>query len=75
MSRIKVPKKPDERREWIKYQLRVVGSSLSGISAELKVSRQAVSSALTMPYPKMEKAIARKLGVPPEKLWPERYAA
>jgi len=75
MSRTIIPKKTDRRREWIKYQLRLADSSLSQIACELKVSRQAVSSALSIPYPRMERAISNKLGLKPEDIWPERYAA
>lgn len=51
------------------------GTSLARIAGELNVSRQAVSKTRHTPYPKMERAIACKLGVDPDKLWPERYAA
>lgn len=32
-----------------------------------------VSAALGSPYPKAEKAIAGALGIPVQKLWPDRY--
>ena len=61
------------RKEWIKFQLRVRGSSLSALARELGVSRHAPRLALVKPYPKMERAIADKLGLKPMELWPERY--
>lgn len=60
---------------WIKGMLELKKSSFAKIARELGVSRQAVRQALDVPYPKMERAIAAKLGLSPEKLWPERYAA
>ena len=68
-----IPKDSAHRREWIKYQLRLKGISLSAIARELGVSRHAPRIALVTPYPRMERAIAAKIGVPPEALWPERY--
>lgn len=68
-----VPADPDQRLEWIKYQLRLRGSSLSAVAREQDVTRQAARTALVRPYPRMERAIAATLGVGPELLWPERY--
>lgn len=75
MNTLNIPKKPTERWEWIKYQLRLKGSSLSAIAREQKVSRNAVHNVARVPYPRMERAIANKLGVSPIKLWPERWNA
>lgn len=75
MTATKPPKKPVERRVWIKAQLELRKSSFADIARELGVSRQTVRKALDMSYPKMERAIAVKLGLPPEVIWPERYAA
>ena len=73
MTTMIVPLDQDQRREWIKYQLRVRGSSLSAIARELGVSRHAPRLALVRPYPRMEQAIADKLDMEPLQLWPERY--
>lgn len=62
-----------QRREWIKYQLRLKDSSMAKIARRLGVSRQAVTNALVSPYPRMERAIAYELGTTPDQLWPERY--
>jgi Ner family transcriptional regulator len=73
MTDMLVPLDDRARREWIKYQLRVRGSSLSALARELGVSRHATRLALDKPYPRMERAIAAKLGLQPKQLWPERY--
>lgn len=69
-----IPADPVQRNEWIKYQLRLRGSSLSKLARRLGVTRQAVRNALSSPYPKMERAIAAELELRPEDIWPERYA-
>lgn len=62
-----------ERRVWIKAQLELRGESFATIARELGVSRQAVQRALNERRPRMERAIAAKLGLKPADLWPERY--
>jgi len=69
----RIPKKTDERWVWIKGQLELRGESFASMARELGVSRQAVRSVREAPYPKMEKAIAKKLGMQAKNLWPERY--
>ncbi len=73
MTTKRPPKKAAERRAWIKYQLELRGESFATIARELGVTRQAVRRALDMPRPRMERAIAEKLGLKPWELWPERY--
>ena len=68
-----IPRDPVQRNEWIKYQLRMRGSSLSKLARRLGVTRQAVRNALATPYPKMERAIAEEIGIHPGYIWPERY--
>lgn len=75
MAQIKVPRDPRERIAWIKYQLELNGSSFAEISREGGVSRTVVRRALVIKYPKWERAIAAKINVPAEIIWPERYAA
>lgn len=69
-----IPRDPVQRNEWIKFQLRVRGSSLSKIARRLGVTRQAVRNALAAPYPRMERAIAVEIGLEPHQIWPERYS-
>jgi Ner family transcriptional regulator len=64
---------PMMRREWIKFQLHISGSSFAALAAELNVTPQAVKDVFNQPYPKMQAAIAAKLGMAPETIWPERY--
>jgi Ner family transcriptional regulator len=62
-----------QRNEWIKFQLRIRGSSLSQLARDLGVTRQAVRNALASRYPRMERVIAAEIGLDPETIWPERY--
>jgi Ner family transcriptional regulator len=68
-----IPPDTRQRREWIKYQLRLRESSLAQVARDHGVSRDAPILALRRPYPKMEAAIASALGLLPEQIWPERY--
>jgi len=70
-----VPISPEQRWEWIKYQLRSSGSNLSRLAAELDVSDSAAQLAKYVPYPRIERAIAKKLGRTPLEIWPERWNA
>ncbi len=68
-----IPTEPHKRRAWIKYQLEISGYTLSSLARELGVSRHAPKLALDRPYPRMERAIAEKIGFPPHEIWTERY--
>lgn len=68
-----VPLDPHARLEWIKYQLRVRGTSLAKIARELGIDRHNCINALRRPYPRVQQAIADKLGLQPYHLWPEWY--
>jgi Ner family transcriptional regulator len=71
----RIPKNPIERWVWIKGQLELRDESFASIARELKISRVAVAKTKRYPSARVEDAIARKLGVAPVDLWPERYAA
>lgn len=75
MNKTEVPLDPTQRWEWIKYQLRAKGTSLAKLARELGVSDTAVKNAKRVPYPRMERAIAKALGLKPIDLWPERWNA
>jgi lambda repressor-like predicted transcriptional regulator len=65
-----------QQHERIKMQLRLHGSSLADVARDLSVARTsvtAVSQGLHRSR-RIEAAIAGKLGVTPEQLWPKRYA-
>ncbi len=68
-----IPLDPPKRRAWIKYRLEIAGYTLSSLARELGVSRHAPKLALDRPYPRMERAIAEKIGIPAHEIWKERY--
>ncbi|MDX1465587.1 MAG: helix-turn-helix domain-containing protein [Halomonas sp.] len=70
-----IPINPEQRWEWLKYQLRTRGTSLAKVANSLKVSRAAVLNAKQLPYPRVERAIASELGLHPGEIWPERWNA
>ena len=69
-----IPKKAEERRAWIKYQLELLGCSFASIAREHGITRMTANSVMRRRYPKIERIIASKLGVRPADLWPERYS-
>ncbi|AZC95318.1 helix-turn-helix domain-containing protein [Pseudomonas chlororaphis] len=75
MNKTEIPPDPDQRWEWIKYQLRIKGTSLAILARGLGVSDTAVKNAKRTAYPRMERAIAKALGLKPIDLWPERWNA
>lgn len=75
MNKTAIPKDPSIRWEWIKYQLRAHGSSLAKVARALGVTAQAVKNAKRLPYPNVERAIAKALNHQPVELWPERWSA
>ena len=75
MNKSDVPLNPAQRWEWIKYQLRAKGQSLATLARDLNVSDTAVKNTKRTPYPRMERAIAKALGLDPIDLWPERWNA
>lgn len=68
-----IPDSPEERREWIKYQLRIRKISLRDLAGQYGVSRHAPQKALALHYPLWEARIADALGVTAQDLWPERF--
>lgn len=73
MNTTDIPNDLTQRWEWIKYQLRTKGSSLALVARELDVTGPAVKNAKRKPYPRVERAIAKKLGLEPIDIWPERW--
>lgn len=70
-----IPLDADKRREWIKYKLKILGTSLAELGRQHQTTRQNVSTALYRPNPKWEYIIASELGLSPAEIWPERYDA
>lgn len=75
MNTAEIPNDLSQRWEWIKYQLRAHGSSLAELARELDVTGPAVKNAKRRPYPRIERAIAKKLGLETIDIWPERWAS
>ncbi|WP_194912783.1 helix-turn-helix domain-containing protein [Azospirillum sp. INR13] len=71
-----IPKKARIRGPWIVFRLRVVGSSVAALAAELGVTKAAVSDAIVNgSSERLERAVAEKLHLPVQKLFAERYDA
>lgn len=75
MTTKKVPKKPDEFRVWVKYQLELRGSSFAIIGRRLRISRQAVQKSVLNPPDRIADELSRDLGLSKKRLWPNRFAA
>jgi Ner family transcriptional regulator len=69
----KIPADSELRWEWIKYQLRVRGSSLAMVAQGLGISRQSVLNAKRVKYPRVERGIATVLDLEPWTIWPDRW--
>ena len=63
------------QHELIKMRLRLQGSSLAAIARELSVARTSVTAVCQGGHrsKRIEAAIAAKLGLTPQQLWPDRY--
>jgi Ner family transcriptional regulator len=72
---VNVPSDEKQKREWIKYQLKIRGLSIAKLARHHQASRQAVSSVLVRTNPRWEHVVASALDVNPAQLWPERYIA
>lgn len=68
-----IPLDPASRWEWIKYQLRIRGSSAAQLARQLGITDRAIRATKERPYPRVERAIAAALNTVPAKLWPERW--
>ncbi|WP_257154449.1 helix-turn-helix domain-containing protein [Pseudomonas sp. ICMP 8385] len=70
-----MPTDPSNRWEWIKYQLRVRGTSMAELARQLEVTPRAIRNAKSTPYPRIERSLARALCLEPADIWPERWNA
>lgn len=73
MNKNDLPKNEPERWVHIKFQLELMGYSFASLARELGISRTNMTSTKQTWLYKNQKAIADKLGVKPEDIWPERY--
>lgn len=67
-----VERKRREREE-LKAMLRIRAGSLRSIAIAHNYEANAISVALLRPWPAVERIIGKILGVPPWKIWPDRY--
>ncbi len=65
----------DMHRADIVAALKKKGWSVRALSRESGLHESTLYSALKTPYPKCERIIAEALGLEPEEIWPQRYAA
>lgn len=63
----------DWHREDIKAAIRKSGATLRSLSIRAGYHHSAANQTLQRPWPAMEEAIARHLGVHPMAIWPSRY--
>ncbi len=70
-----VPSDPGLRRAWVIWQLRCQGTTLAELARGLRVTKQGLHRVLDRPSARLEKALARRLGLTPRQLFPERFDA
>ncbi|MCP2041439.1 Ner family transcriptional regulator [Neisseria sp. HSC-16F19] len=79
MKKITATVQPVVPEDWhradIIAALKKAGWSVRSLAAEVKVHPTTLYGALVRPYPKSERVIAQALGLKPEDIWPQRYAA
>ena len=68
-----IPESAPHLRAWVIYQLGLRGTNLAALAREQGVDRTCMYHAFVAPYPRMERIIARALGLEPQQLWPDRY--
>jgi Ner family transcriptional regulator len=74
MDTDQTPAKPDWHPADVLAALKKRSKTLSGISTAHGYHSTAAGKALKQPWPAMEAVIAAAIGVPPEAIWPSRYA-
>lgn len=73
METFDIPLELNRRWEWIKFQLRVRGKTIADLAREIDLNERALRSAKHRAYPRVEREIAKALGLEPGQLWPERW--
>ncbi|WP_414705499.1 helix-turn-helix domain-containing protein [Pseudomonas sp.] len=59
--------------EWVKYQLRIKGVPMAELARRHRVTPQAFARVKRVPYPRMERVIAKALQLRPIDIWPKRW--
>lgn len=71
-------KKPSAQQDWtkeyIKYRIRELFGSMTDMAHCYGLHPSVIRRALRVPYPKVDRVIARALRVEPSEIWPSRYA-
>jgi Ner family transcriptional regulator len=70
-----IPKEPAARRAWVLFQFKLRGISARRLAFRLRVTPSAIGNALMLPSARIEREIAKVLGVTPQDLFPERFDA
>lgn len=63
----------DWHPEDIKAAVRKTGISMDELSRQEGFSRGSLRVTLVRPWPRGQEAIAKRLGLPPQSIWPSRY--
>jgi Ner family transcriptional regulator len=78
MHKLDTAKKPAQR-DWhsyyIVFRLRERGMTLRRLSRLNGCSPNSAAMAIRIAWPKMERLIAKAIGVTPQEIWPSRYHA
>lgn len=64
----------DWKRIDIIYALNKQGTNLSRLSRKSGLNSRTLNNVFYRRYPKGERIIANEIGVPPQVIWPSRYA-
>ncbi len=74
-----VPKPQKKSLDWhradVVAALHKCGWSINSLAKAHGISPSTLRSALDKSYPKSERLIAQAIGIAPETIWPERFAA
>lgn len=73
MDKLTLPKNEPERWLNIKFQLELRGYSFARLARETGVARCSMTNTKRVWLYKNMEAIAKKLGLTPQEIWPERY--
>jgi Ner family transcriptional regulator len=63
----------DWTKEYIKYRICEMFGSMTAMAHCYGLHQSVIPRAIRVPYPKVERIIAKGLGVTPEEIWPSRY--
>ena len=64
----------DWTKEYIKYRICEMFGSMSAMARCYGLHESVIPRALRVPYPKVDRIIAKGLGVHPADIWPSRYS-